>query len=107
MVSGLNPLALWPSLLAVDMLIFAVPGAIIVAFLSWSSPEAFSLQQLPLTASFMALFGLASISQVRSPLWSPASAAPLLRLRPSCAFARSRLSPPFPREGILRRRVSV
>lgn len=70
MVSGLNPLALWPSLLAVDMLIFAVPGAIIVAFLSWSSPEAFSLQQLPLTASFMALFGLASISQVRSRLQS-------------------------------------
>eukprot|EP00892_Ulva_mutabilis_P002745 jgi/Ulvmu1/12471/UM009_0123.1 len=63
-VSGLNPLALWPSLLAMDMLIFAIPGAIIVAFLSWSTPETFSLARLPITASFMALFGLASISQM-------------------------------------------
>lgn len=66
-VSGLNPLALWPSLLVMDMLIFFIPGSIIVAFLSWSSPEAFNLQQLPVMAAFMSLYGLASISQVRAP----------------------------------------
>lgn len=65
MVSGLNPFALWPSLLATDMAIFAVPGAVLVVFLSWSSPEAFTLHRLPLSAAFMALYGLASISQVR------------------------------------------
>jgi hypothetical protein len=65
LVSGLNPYALWPSLLITDVIIFSVPAALILAFLAWANWSAFGLAHFPLMATFMLVYGLASISQVR------------------------------------------
>jgi hypothetical protein len=64
LVSGLHPVALWSAVLLTDCSFFCVPALIILLLLHLSGLPALGIAMAPLLASLLALYGLASISQV-------------------------------------------
>jgi hypothetical protein len=66
-VSGLNALALWPAVFVVDLLLFALPAAAILAVLVFSGLPGLGLEHAAPLAAFLGMYGAASISQVSPP----------------------------------------
>lgn len=63
-VSGLNALALWPAVFLVDLLVFALSAAAILAVLVFSGLPGLGLGHTAPLAVFLGMYGAASISQV-------------------------------------------